>query len=181
MLLLCASSHWLYQWFDAQRIGYQIGYIRNIILYLPSYVIGVFFGKFYDPGEKKEISLIYIVFGILFAMAVNGALDGFLEKMAIQSSAIALLYLLPVKPWMTGKTVYKTTFLTYATHLTMISLFLGRFQSFLAKRISYSCLINLLGRLVTVPLILTVSVPLYLLMKRVCPRLLGLLTGGRVS
>ena len=78
-----------------------------------------------------------------------------------------------------NRNVYRCTFLIYATHQSLISLFMGPIRQALYALIPSAAVSNLVGRILCILLIVAVNIGIRAVMSRFTPRTLKVLTGGR--
>ena len=163
------------------RLNIQNGhlhYILNIERYVPCYLIGAYFGRFYRD-EAREKSLPYAIGFLLLGAALDPCIERFLIFMTLSVLPLMLLFYMPLPDWTKNRGLYRASFLIYATHESLISLSRGPIQSALYALGGSAALTNLLGRLLCLALVVAFNHGLRLLMARFTPKTLGLLTGGR--
>ncbi len=174
-----AVMYWLEaNWLSIPFRG-SLGYLMNVAMYFPGYIIGAFYGSLFQKKEEKNGILWYAVAILLAAIVIDGFFHGFLRKTILSVLPIVLLFLLPVRPWMVDRKIFRISFLMYATHQSIISLLLERIRSLLAAVSPYTWVVNLGGRVLCILAIIAVNALLYSLLKKLSPRLLSALTGAR--
>ncbi len=156
----------------------DFGYMGNVILYFPAYIIGCYLGNSYDRYTDRDrlcYLLSYIVLGITF----NGIFKNFLLEMTLEPFSAVLLFLFPVKSWMKNRRIYSLSFLILAIHQSVISVSVYRIRALTAKLIPYVFVSNLIGRIFGILLSIGAAAVLRAIMKRFAPKTLNVLTGGR--
>ena len=169
----------LYIFWEYVHIGNgRYHYTGNIKMHFPAYVIGAYCGNLYREDHREEI--LRCVAGLLLAGAL---LDGLIEKlmfnMTIAVLPMLILFLIPVPAWSKNRSVYRCTFLIYATHQSLISLFMGPIRQGLYSLFPSAAISNLFGRILCVLLIIAFNMGIHAVMNRFAPRTLKVLTGGR--
>ena len=154
-------------------------YTGNIKTHFPAYVIGAYCGSLYQEENRDRI--LHCLIGFLLAGVV---LDGpfqnnMLFRMTIAVLPMLMLFLLPVPERWKNRSVYRSTFLIYATHLSLISLFMEPIRNTLYSLFPSAAVSNLFGRILCISLIIAVNMLIHALMSRFTPKTLNLLTGGR--
>ena len=153
-------------------------YTGNIKMHFPAYVIGAYCGSLYYKGSRDGI--LRCVAGFLAAAALlDGLVENLLYNMTIATLPMLILFLIPVPEWSKNRSVYRCTFLIYATHQSLISLFMGPIRQTLYSLIPSAAVSNLFGRVFCILLIIAVNIGIHALMSRFTPRTLNVLTGGR--
>ena len=169
----------LYVFWDDIKIGNGLAhYTGNIKMHFPAYLIGAYCGSVYDSKGKDAVLKALVGF-LLSAALVNGLVSELLHNMAIAVLPMLILFALPVPEWSKNRSVYRCTFMIYATHTSLISLFMGRIRSVLYALVPSVTVSNLFGRIFCILLIIAVNYGICTLMRRFTPRTLSLLTGGR--
>ena len=152
------------------------GYIPNILFYLPAYLVGTFYGRFYEELRNEE-ALRY-VFCILFASYLLYGVNW--GSIALLMLPILGLYLIPNPRISTSLSIFKLTFLIYALHLPVISLLRPSLLNLISLFMNSAFLINALSHIFILLADIVISAIIYFCLKRICPLLLTLLTGGRI-
>lgn len=159
------------------RIGLRY-YILNIILYLPAYLIGAFFGSLYAK-EKEPENLRYAVGFLLVGVLLGRSVENLLPNVALAVLPMLMLFRLPVPDWAKNRRLYRASFLLYATHESFISLCMPFIRRVLFAVMPSVALVNLAGRALLLLLVIGASFLAHALMDRFTPKTLRLLTGGR--
>ena len=169
----------LYIFWDKLSIGNgRYHYTGNIKSHFPSYVIGAYCGRLYQ--EKDPGLILRCLAGFLLAGAMlDGPISSFLYIVTCAVLPMLILYLLPVPEWSKNRSVYRCTFLIYATHQSLISLFMGPIRQMLYAMIPSVTVSNLFGRILCIFLIIAVNMGIHAVLSHFTPRTLKLLTGGR--
>lgn len=161
-------------------------YLTRLVSYLPSYLVGAWFGLYYGsrllsnvPRISKKNTIIgggvYIACLYLYKFVYSSPLLLMLLMLiSIPAFASSIFWLARYNVQLSG--IYKWSFIIYATHLQVI-----------LKIPYYKCGKNIssilvLGEFVgSVIIVLTVAGVIYNIGSKVCPTALKLLSGGRTS
>ena len=147
-------------------------------MHFPAYVIGAYCGSLHQKAGRDGI--LRCVAGFLAAAALlDGLVENLLYNMTIAVLPMLILFLIPVPEWSKNRSVYRCTFLVYATHQSLISLFMRPIRQTLYFLIPSAAVANLFGRIFCILLIIAVNMGIHALMSRFTPRTLKVLTGGR--
>ena len=169
----------LYIFWENLHIGNgRYHYTGNIKMHFPAYVIGTYCGSLYS--EKNRVEILQCVVGFLLVGALlDGLIGDLMFNMTIAVLPMLILFLLQVLEWSKNRYVYRCTFLIYATHQSLISLFLGPIRNALYSLFPSAAVSNFFGRILCIALIIAVNMGIHALMSRFTPRMLRVLTGGR--
>lgn len=154
------------------------GYVANICSYLPSYIVGAFFGKFYSQLNEQK-SLAYILSILFMAFLLQGAFPDFLYDITIRMMPILALALLPVVSSVKDVWVYKLTFLMYAMHQPLIGDIKPHIYNLYARVSIPASVSNVLTRIIILSIDICLSAVIYVVLKKFAPKVLNTLTGGR--
>ena len=135
-----------------------------------------------DVQLPKRLENSAAVGGIRFLAAaalLDGLIENLLYNMTIAVLPMMILFLIPVPEWAKNRNVYRCTFLIYATHQSLISLFMGPIRQILYSLFPSAAVSNLVGRILCILLIIAVNMGIHAVMSRFTPRTLKVLTGGR--
>lgn len=134
-------------WFLSSDIAIAFrtyGYIPNILMYFPAYIVGAFYGYFVKDGDDS--SLKYCVSMIFVAFMFEGLYEGITFDILIRMLPIFILYLFPIREFMVDRKVYKLSFLVYALHQLFKGECLGCIRNFISQIIPYAIVSNVFGR-----------------------------------
>lgn len=178
-ILICIISFIQYRE-NIANISFQAiikyGYIPNVLSYLPAYLIGAFYGKFFDELNNAD-SLKYALL-LLFTSRLLFFSD--FGSVALLILPILGIYLIPDITKANDLNIYKLTFLIYALHHTIIVDFRSRILYFGGLIIHSAVCMNLLSRFSILIINIILSAIIYIVLRKLCPLLLKLLTGGRI-
>lgn len=167
------------EWFGLKSIGIlNYGYIPNIMMYLPSYVAGIFCGRFYESKNlRTPMVATLILLGVGFAL--NGVSQGAAYSSAFQAIPLIGVFSIEIHKAFTGKRVFKLTFLVYALHAIIIA-FTREIvsQSFLKLNIPLT-VANLCLHCCVLGIDILAACIIYVLVRRLSSKLLFVITGGR--
>ena len=162
-----------------QKYAYpRFGYLGNIMMYFPSYLIGSYFGCCYDEMTDQDRLMVLIRVVILGAL-FSGSFPTMPQRMVQQALPIALLFLFPVRPWMRDRPVYHLSFLLLATHQSSISVSVDRIRALSFRLVPSAAVANVAGRVFGILFCIAVAAVIRAVMKKFCPGVLRVLTGGR--
>lgn len=154
------------------------GYIGNILIYFPAFLMGAFYGKFHDEINEDH-SLIYIILLLFVAFCIEGTWGQVMTSTLILMLPILFLFQLPTIPLSVDLRLYKLTFLIYAIHQPLITDIRPYVYNFYIKfRIPVS-LSNLLIRFTILLASILIAAFIHVALSKICPKLLSLLCGGR--
>lgn len=153
----------------------NFGFIPNILLYLPAYLVGAFYGKHYTELRNAN-SLVYALI-LLFVSYFQSWTD--LGTVTVLLFPIFAVYLLSLPDKITNLNVYKLTFLMYALHSPIIIDFKPLIDSALSI-VNCVSFVNLLSRIIILAIDMFLASIIYALLKKMCPILLKIITGGRI-
>lgn len=163
-----------------QKIFFH-GYVANIIVYLPAYLAGAFYG--YHHKDASPGCLSYILLAQLPAFLLNERFDGFFSYVTMALLPLALLYIIPPVRILENRKIYRLSFLMYALHRPLYELFwpelLSLYTHSLGRIITSAAVASVLTRFFALAGITGLCALLYFILSRLAPRLLALLTGGR--
>lgn len=154
------------------------GYIGNIINYFIAYLIGAFYGRFYDE-IKQENSLLYILILLFVAVVLEGQWSYIVAASLTSILPFMLWMQLPAIPFLKDLKIYNLTFLMYATHQPIITDIVYRLFGLFSRTSIPVSLINIITRLIVLTSVLIFCAFLYAVLNKICPKLLKLLCGGR--
>lgn len=156
------------------------GYVGYLFSYLPAYFIGAWYGSQYDTADHKEI-LTQSVVVVLWAMLLNGLFQNMWTEVLKNMFPIAMIHGFPLCFYEKIKGISKISFVIYAVHLPFLELTVRYIRPTVCKLSPYVFINNAGTRLIGLLLSILVSWIVYQALKTACPKLLKVLTGGRVS
>ena len=175
ILLMCMG---LYT-YDFGEVS-QYGLMSNIIFYLPSYLLGAFFGHFYNCAEKDK-TIEYLFYFLAGALAWELIKGGSFDHLAGSAFPILILLYLPAGDRAAELPVYRYSFMMYASQTILVPHLLATVYRLMNWAMPFGFLVNFLGRLACIGFCLLGCMIVYAFMGRFLPKTLGLLTGGRAS
>lgn len=181
VVAMCFACYWA-AYVDEGAVNQLIsyGYVGNIVLYLPSYLLGVYYGFFQDRENKPRFGLCAVIaLAAIVLSFAGGELEGVLSFTAIRMLPIGLLHLLPMALIPEKGGLFKLSFLMYVIHQPFISLVVPPLQMLVVGLVPGLALPNLLVRAVYLVLVVLAAWLLTLALRKVSPKALNLLTGGR--
>lgn len=154
------------------------GYMSNILRYMPSYMVGAFYGKFENSTTKTE-AFSYLTVILLCAFAFNEIIADTLTGLIVRMLPILMVYSLPVIKAFENRRVYCLTFLIYAIHQPLIADIYPAVKELIIRAHMPVTLYNIAGWLCILAADLCISAGLYAVLKKKAPNALNILTGGR--
>lgn len=156
-------------------------YLENILLYLPFYLVGCYCGKFSDEITSNEL-LTCILSAIFISFILNDALPGFFSITTIGFMPLMGLYVLPEVPaFLQKKRIYSLSFLIYAIHQPLILDTIPYLRRFIVTIPIPVSVRSILIRVIVLALCVCLATVIHSVLKRIAPKLLGAITGGRFS
>ena len=154
------------------RIVVSYGLFSRILTYLPAYMIGAYYGRFYEKNRMPE-SMVYSLAVVLFAYLLDFKISGFFTDMVVMTLPMVLIFIFPSIPKLENRKIYDYTFLIYALHHPFIVDLKGFIDEGLAWIPIPVTILNIFEHM----LILAASV--LKLLEKLSPKILAVLTGGR--
>ena len=153
------------------------GLMPELITYLPVYFIGAYFGiqKMSNEDIIRFVSLI-----LLIVVIGSSVWSDFLRINVVRIIPILLIYSLPKMFLIKNAKTTNITFLLYATHAFTDG---ARrvIRPVMAELCSWSSWINVGGRVLTLMYCLMVAWIVWIVMSKVTPNILRIVTGNRVK
>ena len=156
----------------------QFGLMENVLYYLPCYLVGAYFGKYEKEFDSKK-SIQYVLSLICVAFLLEGFVKTVFVNVAKVMLPILVFYLLPAIKNFKMRDVYNLTFLMYAIHQPLIYDLWDMMSQFWINLHLPIAVYNLFARFIILALTITISMCIYHVFIRFCPKLLEILTGGR--
>ena len=154
-------------------------YLSNILYYLPSYLIGCYLGKFSRENTKNDVFLLFFIL-LGSAYFFNGFLPELLLQTTISLLPLIGLYALPLAPSLQNKKIYSLSFLIYAIHAPLLlNLEKLLWSDFILKLPVPISVRSILIRVLFLLLDISLAFFIHSTLKRICPKLLTAITGGR--
>ncbi len=156
----------------------RFGYLGNIVLYLPAYMTGAWFGMHYQV-QKDADRIRFLITMLFLGMVLDYQFPQFALMMTALCIAGASVFVFPVASWMRNRKVYRLSFLLLVLHQTVIGLSVGKIRTLTAMITPYIFVSNLTGRVFGVLLCIAAAWILREALAKLSPKLLNVLTGGR--
>ena len=164
-----------------QFVG-SYGYVGNIIWYLPSYLFGSYWGHFHSDSMDDLNGLKDFAFIILVAFLGDCIKGGTLMEIFLRILPLIALYFFPTFNVFKNQKVIKVmniSFLIYALHRPLMIYTQPHAYNIISEITDYAFINNILGRILTAIMIITIAYIFSLLLNKFAPKILSLLTGGR--
>ncbi len=151
----------------------------NILTYMPAYFFGAYFGLHADDGEHEQLQYALLI--LIAALLLNPFLDDLFFTFARQLLPVLMLYLCPVSERFAASPLTGLTFLFYTMHSLFVGNIADAVRGLMMKITPYAWVTSLVGRLATIPAVILAAWVAWRILSAVSPKLLGILTGGRVK
>lgn len=156
------------------------GLFSRILTYLPAYMIGAYYGRFYEKNKMPQ-SLIYSVAIVFFAYLLDFKMSGFFSDMVVMTMPMALILMLPSFPKLENRKIYGYTFMIYALHHPLIVDFKGFLDEGLALIHLPVTVLNIFEHLIVLAVSILLAIGLSKILGKIWPKGLGSITGGRTA
>ena len=160
------------------RIVVSYGLFSRILTYLPAYMIGAYYGRFYEKNRMPE-SMVYSLAVVLFAYLLDFKISGFFTDMVVMTLPMVLIFIFPSIPKLENRKIYDYTFLIYALHHPFIVDLKGFIDEGLAWIPIPVTILNIFEHLLILAVSVLLAAGLSKLLEKLSPKILAVLTGGR--
>ena len=160
------------------RIVVSYGLFSRILTYLPAYMIGAYYGRFYEKNRMPE-SMVYSLAVVLFAYLLDFKSSGFFTDMVVMTLPMVLIFIFPSIPKLENRKIYDYTFLIYALHHPFIVDLKGFIDEGLAWIPIPVTILNIFEHLLILAASVLLAAGLSKLLEKLSPKILAVLTGGR--
>ena len=160
------------------RIVVSYGLFSRILTYLPAYMIGAYYGRFYEKNRMPE-SMVYSLAVVLFAYLLDFKISGFFTDMVVMTLPMVLIFIFPSIPKLENRKIYGYTFLIYSLHHPFIVDLKGFIDEGLAWIPIPVTILNIFEHLLILAVSVLLAAGLSKLLEKLSPKILAVLTGGR--
>lgn len=160
------------------RIVVSYGLFSRILTYLPAYMIGAYYGRFYEKNKMPE-SMVYSLAVVLFAYLLDFKISGFFTDMVVMTLPMVLIFIFPSIPKLENRKIYGYTFLIYALHHPFIVDLKGFIDEGLAWIPIPVTILNIFEHLLILAVSVLLAAGLSKLLEKLSPKILAVITGGR--
>lgn len=160
------------------RIVVSYGLFSRILTYLPAYMIGAYYGRFYEKNRMPE-SMVYSLAVVLFAYLLDFKISGFFTDMVVMTLPMVLIFIFPSIPKLENRKIYGYTFLIYALHHPFIVDLKGFIDEGLAWIPIPVTILNIFEHLLILAASVLLAAGLSKLLEKLSPKILAVITGGR--
>ena len=160
------------------RIVVSYGLFSRILTYLPAYMIGAYYGRFYEKNRMPE-SIVYSLAVVLFAYLLDFKISGFFTDMVVMTLPMVLIFIFPSIPKLENRKIYDYTFLIYALHHPFIVDLKGFIDEGLAWIPIPVTILNIFEHMLILAASVLLAAGLSKLLEKLSPKILAVLTGGR--
>lgn len=160
------------------RIVVSYGLFSRILTYLPAYMIGAYYGRFYEKNKMPE-SMVYSLAVVLFAYLLDFKISGFFTDMVVMTLPMVLIFIFPSIPKLENRKIYDYTFLIYALHHPFIVDLKGFIDEGLAWIPIPVTILNIFEHMLILAVSVLLAAGLSKLLEKLSPKILAVLTGGR--
>lgn len=154
------------------------GYMRNILSYIPAFMIGAFMGRYSENSDGTD-KLKYIVSLVVASLFLESCFSGITVDTVGKILPTLLLYFTPMISAARNRKIYNLTFLIYALH-EPLHIVKDYMMKLLYELISYASVTNILVRVLFPIFVIVFALLFYKLLQKISPKLLRVITGGRV-
>ena len=165
---------------DSIQMVLKYGLFSRILTYLPAYMIGAYYGRFYEKNKMPQ-SLIYSVAVIFFAYMLDFKISEFFRDMVVMTLPMALIFILPSIPKLENRKIYGYTFLIYALHHPLIVDFQGYIDAGVAVIPLPVTVLNIFEHLLILSASVLMAIGLSKILGKIWPKGLAIITGGRTA
>ncbi len=155
-------------------------FVANILWYLPAYIFGAYFGRFYSDGSDKSQVYKKCVVIIFFSMLANIVIPDEINTITTCVMPIFLLFRCPSSEWLIQSKLPRMSFVLYALHSPLMR-FTADPAFNIAYHLYYASAITTVGSILVLVFDLIFVVIFFTTLQKVAPRALSILTGGRVQ
>ena len=160
------------------RIVVSYGLFSRILTYLPAYMIGAYYGRFYEKNRMPE-SMVYSLAVVLFAYLLDFKISGFFTDMVVMTLPMVLIFIFPSIPKLENRKIYDYTFLIYALHHPFIVDLKGFIDEGLAWIPIPVTILNIFEHMLILAVSVLLAAGLSKLLEKLSPKILAVITGGR--
>lgn len=160
------------------RIVVSYGLFSRILTYLPAYMIGAYYGRFYEKNRMPE-SMVYSLAVVLFSYLLDFKISGFFTDMVVMTLPMVLIFIFPSIPKLENRKIYGYTFLIYALHHPFIVDLKGFIDEGLAWIPIPVTILNIFEHLLILAVSVLLAAGLSKLLEKLSLKTLAVLTGGR--
>ena len=160
------------------RIVVSYGLFSRILTYLPAYMIGAYYGRFYEKNRMPE-SMVYSLAVVLFAYLLDFKISGFFTDMVVMTLPMVLIFIFPSIPKLENRKIYDYTFLIYALHHPFIVDLKGFIDEGLAWIPIPVTILNIFEHMLILAASVLLAAGLSKLLEKLSLKTLAVLTGGR--
>lgn len=160
------------------RIVVSYGLFSRILTYLPAYMIGAYYGRFYEKNRMPE-SMVYSLAVVLFAYLLDFKISGFFTDMVVMTLPMVLIFIFPSIPKLENRKIYGYTFLIYALHHPFIVDLKGYIDEGMALIPIPVTILNIFEHMLILAVSVLLAAGLSKLLEKLCPKILAVITGGR--
>ena len=160
------------------RIVVSYGLFSRILTYLPAYMIGAYYGRFYEKNRMPE-SMVYSLAVVLFAYLLDFKISGFFTDMVVMTLPMVLIFIFPSIPKLENRKIYDYTFLIYALHHPFIVDLKGFIDEGMAWIPIPVTILNIFEHMLILAVSVLLAAGLSKLLEKLSPKILAVLTGGR--
>jgi len=160
------------------RIVVSYGLFSRILTYLPAYMIGAYYGRFYEKNRMPE-SMVYSLAVVLFAYLLGFKISGFFTDMVVMTLPMVLIFIFPSIPKLENRKIYGYTFLIYALHHPFIVDLKGFIDEGLAWIPIPVTILNIFEHMLILAVSVLLAAGLSKLLEKLSPKILAVITGGR--
>lgn len=155
---------------------FSYGYVKLIITYFPSFILGAFMGHFSENSDGTD-KIKYILFLLSVSIVFESAYPGMVKDCLVRVLPILLLYFMPTVSALDDRKIYRLSFLIYAIHQPLLEI--RRLLLPIVSRLPYAFCANLALRILFVITVIAAAALIRFVLGKLAPKLLKAVTGGR--
>ncbi len=155
-------------------------FVANILWYLPAYLFGAYFGRFYSDGSDKAQVYEKCVAIIFFSMLADIVIPDQMNTITTCIMPIFLLFSCPSSEWLVQSSLPSMSFVLYALHIPLMRFTAGPAFN-IAYHLYFASAITTAGSILVLVFDLIFVVIFFTTLQKFAPRTLSILTGGRVQ
>lgn len=154
-------------------------YVSYTLTYSPAILLGAYLGRF-EQKDSADALLPDCLFLLLGLFLGEPLFPGIFTSYAMNLLPVVLLFAFPLRPRPFLEKLYPLCFLVYALHQPILVLLLHRIRPVMDRLMPCLFVDDLVTRALFLLIDFAAAVAVCRVLKRLCPRALALLTGGRV-
>lgn len=158
----------------------EAAWLRRTIGYLGAYYYGAYYGYYVlNCSETQTVVLKKIVLCVVVCYLLNPFMPGVLTSCIICGMPLALFLISPMKESIKDWRIFNLSFLVYAIHQPLVQVLRKRVDRVAVRLVSVPWVQSVIYYAISLFIVLLTATVIYLVMKKLLPRVLKVLSGGR--